>query len=172
MSWAEVKKINSNMSVPLDELIGKKTDGADANGSLHGKIKSCINDGVPGVFFSPSSDVLASSNAEVDMGTELFTDPRKCKEVIFFADGVFRISFNVLRGDSVGTKVQIYRNGEPYGEEFHYSQMPVNQWATLTRDMFFLRGDRVELRAEYYLKIKNFKVMGSRASFLIVKVVV
>ncbi len=49
MSWAEVKKINSNMNVPLDESIGLKTDTPNANGSLHAKV---------GMFASMLTDLL------------------------------------------------------------------------------------------------------------------
>lgn len=43
MSWAEVKKINSNLDTPLDELIGTDADPASASGSVHGKLKNLWN---------------------------------------------------------------------------------------------------------------------------------
>lgn len=53
MSWAKVKKINSNMDVPLDESIGQKGDAASATGSLHGKIKNLVDNRIGPA--SPSS---------------------------------------------------------------------------------------------------------------------
>lgn len=68
MSWAEVKKINSNLDTPLDELIGTDADPASESGSVHGKLKY-IMENFPEIhkdpYETPGPQILSAGTMEL-----------------------------------------------------------------------------------------------------------
>ena len=71
MSWAEVKKINSNLDKPLDtlldETVGDNSDPASEDGSVHGKLKY-IMENYPAIhkdpFETPGPQFLSAGTME------------------------------------------------------------------------------------------------------------
>ena len=177
MSWAEVKKINSNLDKPLDALIeekaaantvGTNADAANASGSVHAKIKelrAAINTVRP---------VLASGNLLMSADTTRTGAPptydayTKIKEIQVVGFGTIRVSFDLAYiGNSYGgtAYARIHKNGSPVGTE---RAVISSSFTTFSED---INVDEIKANAiQLYCKlsggsprqysVRNFRVSG------------
>jgi len=185
MSWAEVKKINSNLDKPLDELfdelldevVGDNADPASASGSVHGKLKDVKNrvdtltsnlDDIdltlPKNVFA-SDTVIISNDAEKQMvGNNKY---RLAKEIRVNLKGTVRVTFQyaLLTGSSDISYWLLTRN-DISDVIFDSGTYKYTEWRTHTSDVRVDAGDTIQVwcrasNSSQTQGVRNFRVMGT-----------
>ncbi len=184
MSWAEVKKINSNLDKPLDtlldEVVGDNTDPADANGSVHGKIKEFRNtvsttldtvsttlDTFIGWYVIPSDTVRIAADTERILTTATSQPFTLRKSIRVFCSGKVRVTWDgAVRGEYkyIAGRVDIKK---PYSiiEGIEQRCKNTTSYVTFTNDLVVESGDELclmlKLNTNTYsttFKWRNFRV--------------
>ena len=170
MSWAEVKKINSDLSTPLDELIGAKTDAPDAEGSLHGKAND-IKDYMS--KFIGHNNIVASNTIRLAADTErLISSNFAIKEVKMAVEGVVRVSVEARVIDFGGVTMKICVNDTQVGDLIYTMS---SSYTTFTRDVEVKPKDVVTVHALTYSGngyCRNFRIYYDFADITAASVVV
>lgn len=103
MSWGKVKKINSNLDTPLDELLGSDADNAAFDGSIHAKIKALFS-----CVAIATDTVQASASAERSTSS---VTPVKLKAIVVPLPGQVRIKLKTNRlSGHTGSEVSVRVN--------------------------------------------------------------
>jgi hypothetical protein len=189
MSWAEVKKINSNLDKPLDELldevvgelnelldevVGDNADPASASGSVHGKLKdvknrvdtltSNIDLTLPKNVFV-SDTVIISNDAEKQMvGNNTY---KLAKEIFVNLNGTVRVTFQyALLVGSTDTSYWLLTRNNVSDVIFDSGTYKSPAWTTHTSDVRVDAGDAIQVWCKAYKSsniqgVRNFRVMGT-----------
>jgi len=152
----------------LSKHLGKKTDSADAAGSLHAKVadvktattslQNLVNSGVLHRQCIASNTLRASADTYESTGSSETPGWVRMKSITVDVTGFIRVSY-YASSDTNTTKTNIYRNGSPWGTE----RTDLTTGATYTEDLFFVAGDSIELWAydsssSYSVNVQNFRI--------------
>jgi hypothetical protein len=180
MSWAEVKKINSNLDKPLDtlldEVVGDNTDPADANGSVHGKINefrntvSAILDTFVGRYVIPSDTVRIAADTERILTTDDYQPFKLRKSIRVFCIGKVRVTWDGAVGSlssykKIVGRVDIKKPDGTIIEGIEQRCEKTTSYVTFTNDLDVESGDELCLMLKLdtngsstTFKWRNFRV--------------
>jgi hypothetical protein len=191
MSWAEVKKINSNLDKPLDtlldEVVGDNTDPADANGSVHGKIKEFRNtvsttldtvsttlDTVAVRYVIPSDTVRIAADTERILTTGTSQPFTLRKSIRVFCIGKVRVTWDgAVRGSYkyILGRVDIKKPDGTIIEGIEQRCENTTSYVTFTNDLVVESGDELCLMLKLNtnastttFKWRNFRVYWDYAT--------
>lgn len=160
MSWPEVKKINSDFNVPLNEYINTKTteintrvgqagDAANPTGSVHAKLNAL-------------RPVYATETLRLSADTERTvtnTSFVKVKAILIGVSGLVRVKFDQQTWGYSDHNGRVYKNGLAIGTLRSSAQ----GWITFSEDFQASGGDVFELWAKGTTSsggiiLRNFRV--------------
>lgn len=160
MSWSEVKKINSDLNVPLNEYINTKTteintrvgqaaDTANPTGSVHAKLNAL-------------RPVYATETLRFSADTERTvtnTSFVKVKAILIGVSGIVRVKFDQQSWGYTEHSGRVYKNGLGVGTLRTSSQ----GWTTFSEDFAVSAGDAIELwgkgtTSSGGLILRNFRI--------------
>ncbi|HZJ83439.1 MAG TPA: hypothetical protein VFD57_06490 [Clostridia bacterium] len=144
--------------------VGLRTDGADANGSLHAKVKDSKNHITNYISdYVEHKGVVASNNVRISADKEYTFSANnalgKIKEIQIFMSGTVRVSFDLIRtgGGSYDLAKAVIKLDDKEWQERTES----DTYRTFTRDINVEKGDVIELHiveSEASGKCRNFRI--------------
>lgn len=132
--------------------VGLRTDGANANGSLHGRLKYITS------YFAHKG-VVASNTLRASADAErlgVLGMQEEVKSIRIDISGTVRVSFDIrVSQTGSGRKVQgqIHKNGEPFGV---LRSATTATYTTFTEDIIVASGDYIQLRVDSAMDWTNY----------------